>query len=102
MFQFAEKAATFPGGEQAFFKYLQENIHYPLIEKENGKQGTVFVNFVVEKDGSISNVTCVKGVPGAPGLGKEACRVIAAMPKWTPGEIGGEACSPFHYTTYKI
>jgi protein TonB len=72
-----------------FQAYLKNNIKYPVIEKEAGKQGTVYVSFVVEKDGSITNVKEAKGVPGAPGLTKEAIRVISAMPKWKPGLMNG-------------
>lgn len=90
VFQFAEKVASFPGGEAAFFKYIRDNIKYPKEEKDASKQGTVYVSFVVEKDGSITNVETLKGVPGAPGLSKEAERVIASMPKWIPGEMNGK------------
>lgn len=84
-----EEMPQFPGGETAFFQFLHDSIHYPIIEKEKGLQGTVYVSFVVEKDGSISSIQTVKAVPGAPGLSREAERVIGLMPKWTPGKLNG-------------
>lgn len=90
VFSYAEIMAEFPGGQVAFYKYLQESIHYPAEEAKAGKQGTVYVSFVVEKDGSVSNVKILKGVADAPGLSQEAIRVITAMPKWTPGKINGK------------
>ncbi len=71
-------------------EYLSLNTNYPQFEKEQGKQGTVYVSFIIEKDGSVSNVEVAKGVPGAPGLGREAVRVIKAMPKWTPATRNGK------------
>lgn len=90
VFSYAEQMPQFPGGQAAFFKFLQDSIRYPIIEKENGLQGTVYVSFVVEKDGSITSIQTVKGVPGAPGLSREAERVIGLMPKWTPGKLNGK------------
>ncbi len=85
-----QKPASFPGGEKELFKYLAENLHYPTRAREVGLQGTVALSFVVNKDGSISEVTILKDAVGA-GCGKEAQRVIANMPKWTPGEANGRA-----------
>jgi protein TonB len=61
------------------------------MEKEQGKDGTVYIYFEVAKDGTIGNVKTQKGVAGAPGLGKEAERVIRAMPPWTPGKMNGRS-----------
>lgn len=91
VFTFAEEQPVFPGGSAAFMKYLQTNIQYPQLEKEANKQGSVYISFIVEKDGSISNIKAVKEVPGAPGLTKEAIRVISMMPKWIPGKMNGRA-----------
>lgn len=85
--QFAEVMPSFPGDSLA--SYIQKNLVYPQAEKEAGKEGTVYVQFIVEKDGSISNVRVVKGVPGAPGLTQEAVRIIRSMPKWNPGKMNG-------------
>jgi TonB family protein len=87
VFTFAEQMPAFPG---KFSEYLQKNIKYPHAEKEAGIDGTVYITFIVEKDGSISNVHAVKEVPGGPGLTKEAVRVIARMPNWTPGQMNGK------------
>lgn len=82
-----QKMPSFPGGEAELAKFLQENINYPAIARENNIQGTAALSFVVGKDGSITNVTILKD-PGG-GCGKEAIRVVQAMPKWQPGEANG-------------
>ncbi|HEY3369886.1 MAG TPA: TonB family protein [Prolixibacteraceae bacterium] len=83
-----EQMPEYPGGEAALRKYLSNNVHYPQIATENGVQGKVYVNFVVDRDGGISNVKVVRGVDSA--LDKEAVRVVKAMPKWIPGKQNGE------------
>jgi TonB family protein len=88
---FAEQQPEFPGGQDSLMSYLRRNIKYPQLEKEQDKQGTVYISFVVYKDGTISNVKALKEVSGAPGLTKEAIRVVSAMPKWTPGKMNGRA-----------
>lgn len=87
---YAEEMPEFPGGLSAFQNYLGRTIQYPQMEKEMGHQGTVYIGFVVEKDGSISDVRVMKDVPGAQGLTKEALRVIGAMPHWKPGKMNGK------------
>ena len=89
VFVFVEYSPVFPGGDAARIKYLQENIHYPEKAKEAGIQGTVYVTFVVEKDGRITNVKVLRGIGG--GLDKEAVRVISSMPVWSPGMQRGKA-----------
>jgi len=84
IFTFVEKNASFPGGDVARLKYLKENIRFPVLAIESGIQGTVYVTFVVEKDGSISHVKLLRGIGG--GCDEEAIRVIKNMPKWNPGE----------------
>ena len=69
-------------------KYLGSNIKYPTISQETGSQGKVIVQFVVDRDGTISNPEVVRGVD--PYLDKEAIRVISSMPKWTPGVQNGK------------
>ncbi len=76
------------GGINAFRKYVQENINYPTVAAENGIEGTVFVKFVVDTDGGISNVTVMRGVD--PALNEEAMRVIRNAPEWEPGQQRGE------------
>lgn len=88
---FAEEMPEFPGGSDSLRAYLARSIKYPAICLEAGQQGTVYVRFVVNTDGTISNVDVVKGVAGAPDLSKEAIRVIKQMPKWKPGRMNGRA-----------
>ena len=89
VFDVVEQQPAFPGGQGALLSWLSQNIHYPAVAEENGIQGRVVVSFVVEKDGSISNVQVVRGVD--PSLDKEAARVVKSMPKWTPGKQNGQA-----------
>ena len=84
-----EQPPSFPGGNAALMSWLSSNIHYPPVAEENGIQGRVVVSFVVEPDGSITNVQVVRGVD--PSLDKEAVRVTKAMPKWQPGKQNGQA-----------
>ena len=79
----------YPGGDAALMQYLSSHIKYPVIAEENGIQGRVVCTFVVEKDGSITDVRVVKSVD--PSLDKEAVRVIKSMPKWIPGKQNGSA-----------
>ena len=94
IFVVVETMPQFPGGEAALFKYLSTNIKYPPIAEENGVQGRVIVSFVVERDGSISNVKVIKHVD--PSLDREAVRVVSTMPKWTPGTQNGETVRVKH------
>lgn len=80
----------FPGGEQAFRKYLQDNIHYPPSEKEQGIQGVVFVYFEVSPTGKIENARIQRGIEHGGALNAEALRVIAAMPDWIPAKVDGK------------
>lgn len=88
---FVEEMPQFPGGQVAMQEYLQSEIIYPKDERRAGKEGTVYVSFIVERDGRIDSVWLRKGVPNAPGLGTEAVRVIEAMPQWEPGRMNGKA-----------
>ena len=89
IFTVVEQMPMFPGGDGALMGYLSQNIHYPTIAAENGVQGRVVVGFVVERDGSITDVNILRGVD--PSLDKEAMRVVRSMPKWTPGKQNGSA-----------
>jgi protein TonB len=89
VFDVVEQMPSFPGGMGALMSWLGQNIKYPVIAAENGVQGRVIVQFVVEKDGSITDVKVAKSVD--PSLDKEAARVVSAMPKWTPGKQNGSA-----------
>ena len=87
IFEVVEQNPTFPGGTAALMSWLSQNIKYPVIAAENGVKGRVIVQFVVEKDGSITDVVVVKSVD--PSLDKEATRVIKNMPHWIPGRQNG-------------
>ena len=89
VFDVVEEMPQFPGGQAALLEYLAKNIKYPVVAEENGIQGRVIVTFVVERDGSITDVKVVKSVD--PSLDKEASRVVKAMPKWQPGKQNGSA-----------
>ena len=79
-----EQMPEFPGGQAALFQFLSETVKYPVIAQENGIQGKCVVQFIVNKDGSITDVQILRS-GGDPSLDKEAIRVIKAMPKWKPG-----------------
>lgn len=89
IFEVVEQMPAFPGGDAALMKYLQENTHYPTIAAESGVQGRVVIGFVVEKDGSITDVTVIKSQD--PSLDREATRVVKSMPRWIPGKQNGSA-----------
>jgi TonB family protein len=87
IFTVVEVEPSFPGGVGNFFKYLQENIKYPADAEKNRVQGKVFVGFVVEKDGSLTDVKVLRSV--SPDIDAEAIRVINNSPKWEPGIQNG-------------
>ena len=89
LFIVAESQPEFPGGESAMMKFLADNIRYPVIAQENGIQGRVVCDFMIMKDGSISNVNILQGVD--PSLDAEVKRLISSMPKWKPGNQHGNA-----------
>jgi len=89
VFDVVEQMPSFPGGTAALMQYLSSNIKYPVVAEENGVQGRVVCTFVVEKDGSITDVRVVKSVD--PSLDKEAMRVVKSMPRWIPGKQNGSA-----------
>jgi protein TonB len=88
VFTIVEQMPSFPGGDAKMYEYLGKNIKYPQIARETGIQGRVFVNFVVEPDGSVSNVKVLRGIGG--GCDEEAMRVVKGMPKWSPGKQRGK------------
>lgn len=89
IFTVVEQMPMFPGGDAALMGYLRDNIHYPTVAAENGVQGRVVVGFVVERDGSITDVNIIRSVD--PSLDREAMRVVKSMPRWTPGKQNGSA-----------
>ncbi len=89
IFTIVETMPSFPGGQEKLMHYLATNIKYPQIARESNVQGRVYLSFVVEPDGSVSNVKVLRGI-GA-GCDEEAMRVVKAMPKWSPGKQRGKA-----------
>ena len=88
VFFIVEDMPEFPGGDIALRKYIAQAIKYPVIAQENGIQGKVYVNFVVNTDGSVTDAKIARGVD--PSLDKEALRVINSLPKWKPGKQRGK------------
>ena len=89
VFDVVEQQPSYPGGMGALNQWLASNIKYPAMAAENGIEGRVVVQFVVERDGSVSGVHVVRGVDSS--LDKEATRVVSQMPKWIPGKQNGSA-----------
>ncbi|MNU70551.1 Gram-negative bacterial tonB protein [compost metagenome] len=89
--------AQFPGGTIALKKYLTDNLRYPETAKEMGLQGKVYLQFVVSKEGEISNVKLMRGLPDCKECNTEAIRLVKAMPKWRPGKNNGEAVDSYFH-----
>ena len=89
VFDVVEVMPSFPGGQAALLQYLNSHVKYPVVAQENGIQGRVTISFVVERDGSITDVKVARSVD--PSLDKEAARVVSSMPRWTPGKQNGSA-----------
>lgn len=84
---FAEISPRFEGGSSALMKFLSESVRYPVVDIEQGVEGRVICTFIVEKDGSITDIKVLRGV--SPSIDKEAVRVVSGMPNWTPGYQNG-------------
>jgi protein TonB len=89
VFEVVEQMPQFPGGDAALMQFLNSHIKYPVVAEENGIQGRVVCTFVVERNGSITDVRVIKSVD--PSLDKEAVRVLKSMPSWIPGKQNGSA-----------
>lgn len=89
VFDVVEVMPSYPGGQGALMSYLYAHVKYPVVAQENGVQGRVTVSFVVERDGSITDVHVVRSVD--PSLDREAARVVSSMPNWQPGKQNGSA-----------
>ena len=87
VYEIVEQMPEYPGGLTALMNYLRENIHYPAAAQSAGIEGRVIVSFIVEPNGSVSNVEVVRGVDS--NLDQEALRVVRQMPKWKPGKQEG-------------
>ena len=88
VFNLVEKQPEFPGGEQALLDYIGSNVHYPKKARKKNIQGTVYISFIVEKDGKVSTVRVLRGIGG--GCDEEAVRVVSSMPAWKPGYQRGK------------
>jgi len=88
VFLVVEVAPEYTGGENALMKYLSENILYPQVARESNIQGTVYVSFIIEKNGEVSNIKVMRGIGG--GCDEEAVRVVKGMPNWIPGTQRGK------------
>ena len=88
VFDVVEQMPEFPNGQAALLKWIADNIKYPAIAEENGIQGRVVCTFIVERDGSITDVQVARSID--PSLDKEAVRVLKKMPKWKPGKQKGQ------------
>lgn len=90
IFLVVEQNPEFPGGELELRKYMAQNIHFPKKEQEMGHNGgTVYISFVIEKDGKVANIEVVKGIAGGKNFESEALRVIKTLPDWKPGKQNG-------------
>ena len=89
IYDVVEQMPSFPGGTQALVEYLSKHIKYPVVAEEKRIQGRVIVTFVVERDGSVTDVRVAKSVHAF--LDKEAVRVVSGMPRWIPGKQNGKA-----------
>lgn len=96
----AEVMPEYPGGAAAFMRYLAQNVKYPTVAQENGTQGIVVVQFVVDADGSVTNAHVITSVD--PYLDEEALRVIKSMPRWTPGKLNGKPVRVKYTTPIKF
>ncbi|WP_341899855.1 energy transducer TonB [Fluviicola taffensis] len=90
IYAFVEEPAEFPTGATGFFSYVKENLRYPENARKSKIEGKCFLQFVVQKDGSISDVKVKKGVPDCPECDAEAIRLLKSMPNWKPGVNNGE------------
>ena len=84
----SDKEPEFPGGAEALYQFMSDNLHYPESAIKNGEAGRVFVQFTVEVDGTLSDVKIMRGVSEA--LDAEALRLVKKMPLWIPGETNGK------------
>ena len=88
-FLVVEERPSFPGGEQAFYTFISKNMEYPHSAVRRGVEGKVFLQFVVEKDGTLTDIKVIKGI--GPACDAEAVRVLRESPQWNPGKQRGQA-----------
>lgn len=95
VFQVVDEGAMFPQGKEAMTEFLAKNLKYPEKAIKDSIAGRVFVSFIVEKDGSLSNIKVLRDIGG--GCGEEAIRVMKLMPKWTPAKVGNKLVRQQYY-----
>ncbi len=100
VFMVVETPAEFPGGMEEFYKFLNSNIEYPKEAHRKGIEGKVFARFIVEKDGSISNIELLTDI--GYGCGEEVVRVIKLMPKWSPAKVQGSPVRCYFHLPFKF
>jgi protein TonB len=93
VFKVVEQMPQYPDGEAAMLKFIYDNIKYPAIARDNGVEGTVYIKFIVETDGSVTNVEVIRDIGG--GCGEEAKRVVKQFPRWNPGKQRGRPVRVF-------
>jgi protein TonB len=91
VFTVVEEMPSFPGGDEELLKYIQKNIKYPAIARENNITGRVYITFVVDKDGKVKDAKVLRGIGG--GCDEEALRVVRTLPDWKPGRQNGRNVS---------
>lgn len=104
LFTIVEQMPEFPGGDNALFKFLSDNVKYPRKARNKGITGKVYIHFVVDKEGNVTDISLLRGV--SPEIDEEALRVMRLMPKWKPGYQNGRAVSvmynlPINFTLRK-
>ena len=87
MYDLVDEMPSFPGGLEELYKWIDNNVQYPAVARENGIEGRVILKFIVEKDGSLSDSTVIHSVH--PMVDREALRLVGQMPKWNPGKRAG-------------
>lgn len=99
-----DEPASFPGGQNEMLMFIKKNLDYPAVDFSNtgSYHIRIIIRFVVEEDGSISDISILKGSPDCPVCENEAIRVIKAMPKWTPGKNGGKAVRSYYYIPVRL
>ncbi len=104
IYEYVDEFAEFPGGLEAFKKYLAENVIYPENAVTNKIEGTVYVRFVISDKGTVSNVRITKAIPNCDECSEEVLRVFSSMPNWKPAKYKGEIVDSYFNSkvTFKI
>ncbi|MEZ5013275.1 MAG: energy transducer TonB [Chitinophagales bacterium] len=100
VYEFLEQMPEYPGGVKKLYEYIANHIEYPRMARDNGVEGTVYLKFIVDETGAVSDVQLLRGI-GA-GCDEEAMRVIRGMPKWTPGKQNGKPAAVWYKLPVKF